>query len=299
MLNQAGDLASGQGMIQAVSSASAAPGAIAGFSGFSYGSVRAKTGSHVDVDSFSFLTGLSRLTELAAGKLTLGAFFEAGNGDYDTFNDFTNAASVSGKGETKFLGGGFLGRLDFENLGPGSFYAELSGRIGQVETDFTARDLLGPGGQVTQYDFKSPYYGLHVGVGYIFPLTQAASLELYGKYLWNRQKGDKVTLSTGDEIDFKSVDSHRLRAGTRLTFELSERFTPYLGAAYEHEMDGKSQAIAYGRYLPEPRLKGGTGIGELGLNFKATEKFNVELGVKGYVGKREGVSGVLQINYKF
>jgi hypothetical protein len=299
LINQAADLVSTQGIAQAVSSAAGASGRLAGFFGMNLGSQKYKTGSHVDVDSISFLTGLAWLRDLAGGKLTLGAFFEAGEGNYDSFNDFANLASVTARGSTKFIGGGILGRFDFEKSGPGNFYTELSARFGQVETDFNSSDLLGRSGIAAQYELKSPYYGFHLGVGYLFDLTESASLELYGKYLWNRQKGDDVLLSSSDQIQFKSVDSHRVRAGTRLSFTLNDYITPYVGAAYEHEMDGKASAVAYGRKLPAPELKGGTGIGELGLSISPSDKFNVNLGIQGYLGRREGVSGVVQLKFLF
>ena len=93
----------------------------AGFGALSGGSLRYNTGSHLDMNSLSLLTGLSWGIDLAPGRLTLGAFFEYGNGSYDTHNSFTNAASVDGDGNAYYLGGGILARMDFVNIGPGRF----------------------------------------------------------------------------------------------------------------------------------------------------------------------------------
>jgi hypothetical protein len=48
-------------------------------------------------------------------------------------------------------------------------------------------------------------------------------------------------------------------------------------------------------------LSGSTGIGELGLSVRpaAGAPFSLDLGVRGYVGKREGVTGSLQLKYEF
>jgi hypothetical protein len=175
----------------------------------------------------------------------------------------------------------------------------MSLRLGQVETDFDSGDLLGPGGQGASYELRTGYRGLHAGVGYVFRPSQSSSFELNGKYLWNRQKGKGVTLSSGDRVEFGSVDSSRVRAGGRYSLKASEFLSPYAGAAYERELDGRAEAMAYGRKLPEPRLKGSTGLAELGLSLKAAESFLLDIGVQGHFGRREGVTGSLQLKFVF
>jgi hypothetical protein len=48
-------------------------------------------------------------------------------------------------------------------------------------------------------------------------------------------------------------------------------------------------------------LRGSTGIGELGLTLKPSKNLplSFDLGVQGYTGKREGMTGSLQINFEF
>jgi hypothetical protein len=94
-------------------------------------------------------------------------------------------------------------------------------------------------------------------------------------------------------MTFEAVNSHRLRGGTRLAYAVSEQVSPYVGAAYEYEFDGKAGASVYGLPVVDaPSVKGGTGIAELGLNLKPNPDSPVplDLGVQGYTGKREGVS---------
>jgi hypothetical protein len=298
LVNQGSDLAGGKGVAAAVSSAQAAHG-LAAFTAVGGGKSRYDTGSHVDVEGFSLLTGLSWGTDLNPGRLTLGAFFEVGTGNYDSHNSFSNAASVKGSGDTDYIGGGILGRFDFRDTGPGHFYAEASGRMGKVESDFSSADLRDLFGATADYDADSLYYGLHLGTGYVWNINDAASLDLYGKYFWTRQEGDNVTLPTGDPVKFQDVDSHRVRGGARLAYAVNDWFKPYVGAAYEHELDGEAKASTYGHSIPAPDPKGGTGIGELGLAFISTKGISVDLGVQGYTGTREGVTGSLQLKFEF
>jgi outer membrane autotransporter protein len=304
LVTQGADMIAGQGMDSAVRAARAGLSGgygLATFGTISGGSVRYNTGSHVDMHSVSLLAGLSKGFDLTPGHLTLGAFFEYGNGSYDTHNSFSNAASVKGDGDMYYIGGGILGRMDFVNTGPGHFYAEASGRAGGVHNEYDSSDLRDAFGRKASYDSSSAYYGLHLGAGYVWNITDKASLDLYGKYFWTRQEGDSVRLSTGDPVSFKNVDSQRLRFGSRFAYTVNEYISPYVGAAYEHEFDGKARAATYGYSIDAPKLRGDTGVGELGFTLmpSASLPLSFDLGVQGYVGKREGVTGSLQIKYEF
>lgn len=302
---QGADLVAGRGMDSAVRASSGTDDAerhgFAGFGALSGGSLRYNTGSHLDMNSLSLLTGLAWGIDLAPGRLTLGAFFEYGNGSYDTHNSFTNAASVDGDGNAYYLGGGILARMDFVNTGPGRFYAEASGRAGKTHNEYDSSDLRDAAGRKADYDSSSPYYGLHFGTGYVWNINDAATLDLYGKYFWTRQQGDSVGLSTGEHLSFDDINSSRLRFGGRFAYILNEHVAPYIGAAWEHEFDGKARAKTNGFDIDAPNLRGNTGIGELGLSLtpSADLPLTVDLGVQGYTGKREGVTGSLMVKWEF
>ncbi|MDL2271614.1 autotransporter domain-containing protein [Desulfovibrio sp. OttesenSCG-928-I05] len=298
-LNQGADLTAGQGMIAARN----AGNGLQAFAAGSVGESRYETGSHVDVQGMSFMAGLAWNAPTAFGNLTLGAFFEAGDGTYDTHNSFSNAAAVNGDGDTNYYGGGILGRVD-SNAGPGVFYVEASGRMGRSDTEFSSSDLMDGTGRKAAYDSDSLYFGAHAGLGYIWNITEAASLDLYTKYFWTRQTDDTVTLSTDDRVKFKDADSRRWRGGARFGYDFTtsqgSTITPYIGAAYEHEFDGKAKATTSGYNLATPDLKGGTGIGEAGFTFKAANTgFSVDVGVQGYTGVRDGVTGSMQFKWGF
>ena len=302
---QGADLVAGRGMDSAVRASSGTDDAerhgFAGFGALSGGSLRYNTGSHLDMNSLSLLTGLSWGIDLAPGRLTLGAFFEYGNGSYDTHNSFTNAASVDGDGNAYYLGGGILARMDFVNIGPGRFYAEASGRAGKTHNEYDSSDLRDAAGRKADYDSSSPYYGLHFGTGYVWNINDAATLDLYGKYFWTRQQGDSVGLSTGEHLSFDDINSSRLRFGGRFAYIRNEHVAPYIGAAWEHEFDGKARATTNGFDIDAPNLHGNTGIGELGISLtpSADLPLTVDLGVQGYTGKREGVTGSLMVKWEF
>jgi autotransporter-associated beta strand protein len=311
LINQGADHAAGSGMSEAAnasrrSRANADRGyGYATFGTISGGWSRYNTGSHVDMSSLSLMTGIAVGIgggDTASDLLTLGVFFEYGNGSYDTHNSFANAAAVHGDGDMYYIGGGILGRMEFADTGPGRFYAEASGRVGRIHNEYDNSDLRDPHtGVKADYDSSSTYYGLHFGAGYVWNITKAASLDLYGKYFWTHQEGDKVTLANGDLVRFKAVDSQRLRLGVRFTCAPDERVTPYIGAAYEHEFDGKARASTYGYSIDAPSLRGDTGIGEFGLSLKPSKDLplSFDLGVQGYMGQREGVTGSLQARLEF
>lgn len=299
-VNQGTDLVMDKGISQAVA-ASAGSAGLQGFGAFSGGSIRYNTGSHVDVDSFSVLTGLALGREMSSGHLTLGLFFEYGRGDYNTYNSIPNAASVNGSGDTDYLGGGLLGRFDFTGGRNGHFYTETSIRYGSVKNDFSSSDIVDSNGYKASYDTSSRYYGFTLGGGYVWQISENSGLDFYGKYLWTRQKGDKATFHADDPVKFEAVKSERLRAGLRYTRQCNDWLRPYAGAAYEHEFDGDARASAWGMSIQPPSLKGDTGIGELGLIIKpaSDSRFSFDVGLQGYVGKREGLSGSLQVGIEF
>jgi hypothetical protein len=296
-LTQGSDLIADGGLRAAVSGAA---GGLSAFAATGGGWSRYHSGSHVDVSGMSVIAGLALGADLPPGRLTLGAFFEGGWGSYDTYNSFSNAATVKGDGETSYVGGGILGRLDSKPLGPGRAYLEVSGRMGESSTDFSSSDLSDGFGRQAEYELEGVYYGAHAGLGYVWKASESVSLDLYGKYFWTRQEGDSLRVA-GDPVKFESTDSHRLRAGGRLSFAASERIAPYIGAAYEHELDGRTEARIYGYRTDSPDLSGPTGIGEIGLSLLGGEglPLSLDLGVQGYAGTREGLTGSLQLKLEF
>jgi hypothetical protein len=270
----------------------------------SKGSSKYDTGSFVDVDSIHLIAGLAfntDLDDLYGQSLTTGAFFEAGESSYETDNELDTAASVKSRGDVKYYGLGALARFAFSPSEIGRLYFDAAIRGGRAKNSFISDDLTDNFGVKAEYDIKGLYYGAHAGVGYIFNLTDNSHLELYGKYLYLHQDGDSYTLSTSDEVKFGDINSQRVKGGFNLFYTINEYFTPYIGVAYEHEFDGKSKGSIYGFELESPDLKGESYIGELDLAITPSRdsSFFIDLNVKGYIGKREGISGSLKMEYGF
>jgi hypothetical protein len=305
LLNLGGDLLLEKGVSNAV-------GAIGGrsageaFAALGGGSLKHKTGSHVDVSGVSLVAGLA--ANVGSGA-TVGGFIEYGDGDYDSHNSFSGH-KVKGSGDTDYFGVGLLGRLDLPKTASGQPYLEASARFGRVNNDFRTRDFLNEeevrDGSTVKYDSKSDYYGLSFGGGHVWNLSADSAIDLYGRYVWTHQEGDSVHLISADnyneEVKFGDVDSHRVRVGTRYSKAWNGENRFYTGVAWEHEFDGKASAkTGLGSKIDAPDMKGSTGIVEFGLVLypSANKNLSVDLGIQGYGGKRQGVTGSAQLKYAF
>jgi outer membrane autotransporter protein len=297
--NQGLDFILNRGFGSALAATSGPGFRFGGFGGLGGGWSRYDTGSHVDVSGMSLLAGLALGSDISHGRLTLGAFFEGGWGNYNSRNSFSNAASVHGKGDTSYYGGGILGRYDLTQGALSGLYFDASARVGRAKTDVRSGDIQYNGWRAN-FDSSSLYYGLHGGLGYVWKLTDKAFLDLSAKLLWTRQRSDNVTVWQ-DRVRFKDADSLRSRLGGRFTHSVNEYVSPYLGAYWEHEFDGKQRTSVNGNRLSSPSLEGDTGIFEAGLTWKPSRSLplSFDLGVQGYTGKREGVTGSLQVKFEF
>lgn len=255
------------------------------------GHFRHKTGSHVDVDGVSTLLGLTWRNNGPNGTLLLGAFFESGYANYDTRNAFASG-TVRGDGDSRYFGGGLLARYNWKS----GFYVESTGRVGGVKNKFDS-DLTDAFGNRARYDINSTYFGLHAGVGYKWQLNEKVLLDLSTKYLWSRQNSDTAVI-TGSRVSFDANDSHRWRTGARFTYTISDCIAPYVGAAFEYEFNGEAKAGIHNIRFGVPSLKGGTGVGEIGLAVRRGA-FTADLGVQGHIGRRDGITGSLRVGLNF
>ena len=260
------------------------------------GQVRHKTGSHVDVRGYNLVAGAAVGFRPEAGTATLSAFFEYGEGDYSTYNSFASG-KVKGHGDTRYKGVGLIGRFDFSN----ALYVEGSFRGGKSEIDYRSDDLRDASGQRAQYETDSGYLGAHLSVGKLWELGERDTLDTYAQILWTHQGRDSVTLSTGERVKFESVDSERARIGAKISHTLVGPLSAYTGVAYEYEFASQAKATVNGYKIDTPKLQGSTGMLEVGLSLvpAAKQPFHLDLGVRGYAGKREGVMTNLRAEYRF
>ncbi len=304
MITQGADLAANAGMTEATNASRSQGGAMSGFMAVSGGSMRYNTGSYVDVDGFSLMAGVSKAFDMDDEELSVGVFFEYGYGSYDTFNSVPGAPDVRGGGDSDYYGGGLLGRFDFEGHRTGHFYLEATARTGSISNDYSSNNLGSTPGITTSYNASSMYFGASVGGGFLWQPDKSLSFDFYARGLWARQQGSDVTLSTGERVNFADTNSLRTQVGTTVVFEVSEWVDGYGGLAWEYEFDGEANANTGGYSIVAPSLKGNTGIAEAGVSIKPTQhgdlsKMRILIGVQGYMGEREGVTGSGRISYGF
>ncbi|MBR4747380.1 MAG: autotransporter outer membrane beta-barrel domain-containing protein, partial [Desulfovibrio sp.] len=310
ILNAGADLVAGEAMRSAAAGASGAKGLAAGdaktgfaispFAAVSGGTQRLESGSRVDIRGVSAVAGVAARREFEFVDLAAGVFFEFGSSRFSTHNGFADG-DVDGKGHATYTGAGILARLDISDSPLKGLYLEGSFRFGGMQSDWKTDDLRDAAtGKRASYDLYSPYHGAHAGLGYVWEVTEAFKLDFYGKWLWTHLYGGDAHVAL-DPYEFKDIDSHRLRAGMRADWLVSEQFGIYAGAACEREFDGKARAAVYGLDTPSPALKGDTGVFDVGFtcNPSSLPGFKMELGATATAGKRHGIAGNLMLKYEF
>jgi len=248
-----------------------------------------ETGSHVNVNGWSGIVGIGKTND---NGLTVGAFFENGEGNYSTHNIFTDDY-IRGDGEACYNGGGFLVRKDNAN----GVYAEASLRAGNLQNEL--RNAVRNGSELTGYDIDTFYYGAHVGIGKVIPRgNDGDSIDVYGKFIYTHHDGETFDIG-GTATKFDSVESERLRLGFRINEVQTNKLSMYYGAAWEYEFNGDAHDKIASFDLETPSLEGSTVIGEIGAHYKASDKWSFDLNGRAYTGQREGFSGSVQANYAF
>ena len=285
MVNQGSDLISG--IMDAGASLTLRPSGWAPFAAFSAGTYKYDTGSHVDIDGFNFAVGLMREFAGTNGTFTLGAAFQYGRGEYDSY-----AEGVNADGDSEYTGAALFAKHKWKS----GFYAEAGLSAGYSQTDYFSSELLT--GTDVRYDVGSKYWGVQIGLGKEFALSSGDKLDVYGKYLYNELDSSSATLSSGETYDFDEVDSSRLRIGLRYTRALSETGSCYVGAAYQYQFDGDASAAYRGYSTLTPSLEGSSGMIELGVQFSPKKSpVSLGLGMTGWVGTQQGVEGALKFKW--
>lgn len=250
--------------------------------------------SDLKINGWSIIAGVGSEEKLNKGDFAWGLFFENGNGNYRTYNQF-NEEFFRGDGSIKYNGLGLMSRFEYNN----GVYTEGSFRIGRLESETI--DALKDGTGNT-YDTKSEslYYGAHLGLGKLISLGDNTEIDIFGKVFHTYTDEDSFNVA-GDRFEFDSITSDRVRVGTRLNMNKKDLFKVYCGLAYEYEFNGDSNMKVQDMLAPEQSLEGSTYITEFGINFKPsiTSLWDFDINVRGYMGEREGFSGTLQATYTF
>ena len=258
------------------------------WAGVGANTMRVESGSHVDSKGWSLGVGWAREDEMKDGaKRLFSPFVEYGRGFYDSYLD--NGAH--GSGTISYLGIGVLGKLTQKD----GLWLEGSVRGGRATSDYQLH-----GSSDANYDGSNTYYGIHLGIGKTVELKKDAAIDAYARYFWSHQNGMSVKLSSGDDYDFASVDSHRLRLGFRYSQKDQQQGEFYTGLAWEYEFDGEARASIGGDAAPSPSLKGSSYMLELGYRFSPeNSRVSYDLHLNGWQGKRKGITGGASVKWAF
>ena len=284
-VNQGAEFIADEGIAAMVDAAKL--GEVTAFGVMQGGSTHYNTGSYVDVDGVTFMAGAGLRVN---PNWTMAGFVEAG-----WANSASHVEGTRGDGDHEYFGVGFATRYQTD----GVLYADGSLRAGRATTEFAGRY----GQDSASYDAKSLYMSAHVGLGALWDLNESLKLDTYARYMVTYLDDDDVSLNNryNDKLELDSTVTHAVRAGARLLGDFNDYASWKVGAAYEHAFDGDAESAVNSFSLDVPSLEGDTGVFELGLRIRPSLESNwaVDLGAKGYVGDREGVTGNMTVRYSF
>lgn len=244
------------------------------------------------VNGWNGLYGVGNIREYKDGDLSYAAFFENGTANYRTFNSFMGE-SIRGDGSLVYNGGGIAGRYKKHN----GFYTEASFRAGWLKNEL--KNMFRDGnGNIYGYKTEGPYYAFHMGAGKIIDLEDDRDLDLYVRYYHTYNDGDTFTVA-GDRFEVDSITSDRIRIGTRYHVNNDKKFSTYYGLAWEYEFNGDADVRVNGQKLPVESLQGSSAFAEVGFVQRHESPWSWEGRVRGYIGEREGISGLLRVTYSF
>lgn len=284
-INQGAEFIADEGIAAMVDAAKL--GEVTAFGVMQGGSTHYNTGSYVDVDGVTFMAGAGLRVN---PNWTMAGFVEAG-----WANSASHVEGTRGDGDHEYFGVGFATRYQTD----GVLYVDGSLRAGRATTEFAGRY----GQDLASYDAKSLYMSAHVGLGVLWDLNESLKLDTYARYMVTYLDDDDVSLNNryNDKLELDSTVTHAVRAGARFLGDFNDYASWKVGAAYEHVFDGDAESAVNSFSLDVPSLEGDTGVFELGLRIRPSLESNwaVDLGAKGYVGDREGVTGNMTVRYSF
>ena len=293
-LNAGADTSS-QALLNLASSGSTG---VQAFSSIGGGAMRVNTGSHVNLNTLNFSVGVGNNSKTDLGLLSVGVAFEAGFGTFKNHFDAGIAELFIKKtGHVNYYGVAGLVNMTFDNL----WHVNGALRVGKMETSQNSA-LYNPATMQT-YDIKlkSGYIGTELGLGKIIKFSDSDSVDVYGKYFFLYQQGDKFNAGE-DRYKVNGVTSHRLRLAGRYIHAFTPTTSLYAGLGAEYEFDGKASYEVYGIKGDSSKTDGLRGYGELGVSIKPAQAsgLSFDIGLKGLCG--DGFSGgwaTMDIKYLF
>ena len=250
----------------------------------------------IDTDIFTGIVGYS----VTKGDFNCGPFFEMGRANYraDTYVD---GRKLHSSGNHTFGGVGLYGNWQTPYLVNLSAYV----KAGMLKNSFDG-ELAS---QQVEYTRARPYWGAHLGASLDVDLNSLLSVRPYVSYFYDGREGDRHSVSgsgtsEGGIIRYDDLNSHRIQAGSEFAFNINANWHPYVGLAYENILKAEASGTAKDTDgvldLNDTDMEGGSGIYSVGVSYlNDAQDVELNLGVNGYSGVREGITGQIYANWRF
>ncbi len=260
--------------------------------GVSHGRMRVESGSYANINGTNIVLGLGK----QAGKTYWGPFVEMGWARYDSHLD----SGLRADGNAKYYGVGVYGKTTYDN----GIYLEGSIRGGRTSYNYESNEIKTATKTVhTSYDAHNMYYAAHVGLGKVVSYGNGYEGTVYGNLFYSHQGEATATLKgegLGETYTFAGVNSLRTRLGYKVSKQLGNSYTGYVGAAYEREFSGEAHATVKGASTLAPSLGGSSGLVEVGVTYGSTaDTFTGTLNVEGWFGQKRGTTIGGRVNWKY
>ena len=229
----------------------------------------------------------------------VGGFMEMGHGTYDTKTAEVGSlfGVAAGDGKHNYVGFGVYG-----NYATPVDWLHVTGYVkgGWLRSEF-AVDL---GGVDEDFDRTSNYWGAHLGVYGEFAVADKFKNRTFINYFYDGREGENYRSKGGVEYHLDALNLHRAQVGSVFEYAYTSTLRPYVALTYEYAF----KADAKGKFtdqdgsmaLNAADLEGSTGIASMGWTYQNEAKsFEFDIGLNGYVGKRQGVSAQAQAAWKF
>ena len=248
----------------------------------------------------NIVSGLLGYGAKLSNDLTMGAFIEMGHGSYDTRTHVAGSTKAGG-GSHNYGGLGLFGDYAMPSIEGLHFTGYL--KVGLLRNEFNSNIA----GASVDYDRTGAYWGAHLGTHYDWDLTQSIRSRVFLSYFYDGQGDESFDIAGegdvgGAHVSYDAIHAHRVQLGSMFEFAVSDTWRPYLGLTFEQILAAEAKGTATDAQgtmdLNSSDLEGSTGILSAGWTYQAGN-FSTELGLNGYAGTRNGVSGQIQANWKF
>ena len=248
----------------------------------------------------NIVSGLLGYGAKLSNDLTMGAFMEMGHGSYDTRTHVAGSTKAGG-GSHNYGGLGVFGDYAMPSIQGLHFTGYL--KVGLLRNEFNSNIA----GANVDYDRTGVYWGAHLGTHYDWDLTQSIRSRVFLSYFYDGQGDESFDIAGegdvgGAHVSYDAIHAHRVQLGSMFEFAVSDTWRPYLGLTFEQILAAEAKGTATDAQgtmdLNSSDLEGSTGILSAGWTYQAGN-FSTELGLNGYAGTRNGLSGQIQANWKF